>query len=132
MALITDLPAQASPSLSDYMIIDNGTTSSKTSISDVRAAMGFGAFVLHKGAIYASTTYTLENSSRHIIAVEGAVAARHGLYMVTTSSTGSVAVTKVVDGSSITISTGTNSITINPNGAAVYVVDFAISGSAIL
>lgn len=131
MALITDLPTNASPTSSDFLVTDNGVTTSKSTLADVRAGMNIMVLATRE-AISNAKTYTIPNSSRHLILVEGAISGRHGMYMVTASTSGTVAISKIVDGSSLSVTTGTNSLSIDPGGGAVYVVDFVISGTSII
>ena len=77
-----------------------------------------------------SKTYTIANSSRIILALIGTSAAVNSLFIVATSSTGTVTVTDVLTGTSITYTKTTRSLTIsNAASQTPKAVAFVFSGS---
>ena len=59
-----------------------------------------------------SKTFTVANSSRMLLVLLGTNAARMGVYNVFTSSSGTSTIVAVLDGANISITSGTNTITI--------------------
>lgn len=135
MALITDLPTQASPSSSDYMITDNGTTTSKSTLSNVKSGMGFETsfnqvFLGQQTSSTSPKSYTVANSSRAMIIVFGAGANFMGIYMITASSSGAVAKVDIAPASNVTVTTSTNTLTISDSSSTtIFVYAFVFNGS---
>lgn len=132
MALITDLPTNASPATSDYMITDTGSATQKTTIANLKAAMGLVSEVdIATYALVSGTakTFTVPNSSRYFVVISAASAARQAAYIVGTTTSGGVAITQIVQGSGITSSTSTNTLTLTANGAGAIVAVFTLNGS---
>ena len=134
MALITDLPTQSSPASSDYMITDNGTTTSKSTIENVKKTMGFPSaidiaiFTLVSGT---AKTFTVPNNGRYLVVISSAATTRQAAYIIGTTTAGALAITEIAQGTNITRSSGTNSLTITSTGGNSVMAVFTFGGSPI-
>lgn len=134
MALITDLPTNASPALTDYTITDNGSATSKTRLDQLKASLGITtdfktfSFQVNAGT---SGTYTVANNSRIVFFCISTAAALRGLYIAAASSAGAMATTTVQAASSVAITTATNSITFanNASSGTLFVCGIVFNGS---
>ena len=133
MALITDLPSNASPAYSDFMITDNGTTTNKSTIRQIKEsglgiANNFGVAV---GQILANSSVTLNlSSARGLLYATGADNATHGVWIFNTSSSGYVLVTPILSTQKLNVSTGTNTLTLTSTATSqVFYEVFLVTGS---
>ena len=135
MALITDLPTNSSPASSDYMITDNGTTTSKSTLNHVKTGMGIDTSFsqVFLGQMTSSTSpksYTVASSSRALILIFGAGSNFMGIYMITASSSGAVAKVEIAPASSVTVTTSTNTLTVSDSASTtIFVYALVFNGS---
>lgn len=133
MALITDLPTQSTPSTSDYLAVDNGSTTSKTTIANVQSSMGLAGLSAVTKTIAAndSSSFTLSNSARGVLFTTGAYANTKGAYIFNVTSTGTVTTGNIVEAAGISLSTGTSTLSIaSSSGAVAYATVLLFYGTA--
>lgn len=132
MALITDLPSNASPSTSDYMITDTGSATQKCTIANLKKTMGFdsGVTVITKAATAGnSATYSVSNNTRGLLIINGTTAGVKGLYIFNCSNTGTITLATVLAASSTTITNSTNSLSASSSSAAISMTLIVTAGT---
>lgn len=115
MALITDLPTNSSPSTSDYVITDDGSTTYKSTIADITSNKINGT----TGLVNASSSITFTATIAVAICFNGS-----GLYALFGFRNGSVA-TMVSSTSAITATANGTTYTIN-NGVTTSGMRYVI------
>lgn len=132
MALITDLPTQASPASSDYLITDNGSTTSKSTIGNVKTSMGMGTLSEVQTNINSnsSVTITLSGTTQAVLITQGAYATQRGLYIIGSTTTSTYSAANVLSASDITVSNSNMTYTIaSSRNSTTYVRILVFAGS---
>lgn len=127
MALVTNLPTNATPALSDYVITDDGTTTSKSTIGSLPLAQ-IASMSLSLGA--ATYSINIPSSSRHMIVLASLTSSLNAILIVGANSSGTMTVVEVYKGNNITTGSTTNTLTITTGSATtVSAFDFILSGN---
>lgn len=134
MALITDLPTNASPATTDYMITDNGSSTSKSTIENVKGAMGFTTpFGIAQKNISANTsaTYTLSSQTVALLITSGGSgASQRGAWIIGATTAPAAFATPILSATGITITTNNAVLTIaNGTNGLVYSRVIIFNGS---
>ena len=113
--------------LTDDVLINNDLSVSGNINGKLNGAY-FQTTLINSGS---SKTFTVPSGSRHKVIVAGTVAARMAEFIVGCATNGTVVASAISQGSSITSSVTTNSLTIGTSGGSASVLIITFSGNPI-